>query len=56
MDYNGLTEQAIEKKEIDKLLRGENGYEMKVTQYTSDIFPTDVNRVLINCFYKQKSI
>lgn len=45
---------AIEKKEADKLLRGEKEYEIEVSEFISDVFPTDINSVLVNCFYKQK--
>ena len=54
MDYNELVEQAIKKNEVVKLLVGENGYRVEVSQFTSEVFPTDINMVLVNCFYKQK--
>ncbi|MDO5650026.1 MAG: hypothetical protein Q4G11_05420, partial [Gallicola sp.] len=53
MNYNELIETAIEKDELAKLLRGEGEYEATVSEFTSDVFPTDVNAVLVNCFYKQ---
>ena len=53
MEYKELISNAIEKDEVVKLLRGEGEYEVVVSEFTSDIFPTDVNSVLINCFYKQ---
>lgn len=37
-----------------QLIREENGYEIEVLKFTSDIFPTDIKMVLVNCFYKQK--
>lgn len=54
MDYNKLVEQAIKKDEIVKLLVGENEYRIEVSRFTSEVFPTDINMVLVNCFYKQK--
>jgi len=54
MDYNLLILSAIEKNEVIKLIRGEQDYEIVVSEFTSDIFPTDINSVLMNCFYKQK--
>lgn len=54
MDYNLLIHSAIEKNEVIKLIRGEQDYEIVVSEFTSDIFPTDINSVLMNCFYKQK--
>ncbi len=50
MQYNDLIKQAIEKKEILNLLRGDGGYEIEVSKFTSDIFPTDVNEVLVIVF------
>ena len=32
----------------------EKEYEVEVSEFSSDVFPTDINRVLVNCFYKQK--
>lgn len=53
MDYKELINKAIEKDEVVKLLRGEREYEVVVSEFTSDVFPTDVNSLLVNCFYKQ---
>lgn len=53
MDYIELINKAIEKDEVVKLLRGEGEYEVVVSEFTSDVFPTDINAVLVNCFYKQ---
>jgi len=53
MDYNNLIRKALEKNEILQLLRGEKGYEVLVSEFSPDIFPTDINTILINCFYKQ---
>lgn len=53
MDYNLLVRRAIEKNEVTKLMRGEQEYEIVVSEFTSDIFPTDINLVLMNYFYKQ---
>lgn len=54
MDYKELISNAIEKDEVVKLLRGEGEYEIVVSEFASDVFPTDVNSVLVNCFYKPK--
>lgn len=53
MDYKELINKAIENDEVVKLLRGEGEYEVVVSEFTSDVFPTDINSVLVNCFYKQ---
>lgn len=53
MDYKELISNAIEKDEVVKLLRGEEEYEVVVSEFASDVFPTDINSVLVNCFYKQ---
>lgn len=53
MNFDELIKEAIEKKEVLALLKGEKGYEVEVSRFTSDVFPTDINAVLVNCFYKQ---
>ena len=53
MDYNNLISRAIENNEVTKLLKGEDKYEIEVSKFTSEVLPTDINRVLVNCFYKQ---
>lgn len=55
MDYNELIERAIKNDEVDKLLIGENGYRVEVSQFVPEVLPTDINSVLVNCFYKQKN-
>ena len=54
MNYDDLINRAIEKNEVLELLCGREGYEVEVSKFTSDIFPTDINAVLVNCFYKQQ--
>lgn len=53
MEYNELITHAIENNEVLDLLRGGNGYGLIVSEFTSDVFPTDINRVLVGCFYDQ---
>lgn len=55
MDYNELIERAIQNDEVVKLLTGENGYRVEVSQFVPEVLPTDINSVLVNCFYKQKN-
>lgn len=55
MDYNLLIHSVIEKNEVLKLLRVVEDYEIVVSEFTQDIFPTDINSVLMNCFYKQSN-
>lgn len=53
MKYEELTERAIENNEMEHLLCGKKPYEVEVSEFTSDVFPTDINTVLVNCIYKQ---
>ncbi|WP_411167609.1 hypothetical protein ACH36K_10660 [Clostridium sp. MB05] len=53
MNYNDLISRAIQNDEIENLLCGKKPYEVEVSRFTSDVFPTDINSVLVNCFYKQ---
>lgn len=55
MDFNELINKAIKKNEVVKLLRGEGEYEVVVSEFASDVFPTDINSVLVNCFYKHSN-
>lgn len=56
VDFYNLINQAIVKNEVPKLLKGEDNYKVEVSKFTSDVFPTDINRILINCFYKQTMV
>lgn len=56
MRYNELINTALRKNELTKLLCGIKPYEVEVTEFTSDVFPTDVNGVLVNCIYKKKPV
>lgn len=53
MDYNELINRAIKNDEVVQLLRGEKEYEIVVSEFSPDIFPTEINSILVNCFYKQ---
>lgn len=53
MNYDDLINKAIKNDEIQNLLCGKKPYEVEVSRFTSDVFPTDINTVLVNCFYKQ---
>lgn len=53
MDYTGLINNAIKNHEVLQLLRGEKEYEVVVSEFSPDIFPTDINTILVRCFYKQ---
>lgn len=54
MNYDALINEATRKDEMTKLLCGIKPYEVEVPEFTSDVFPTDVNAVLVNCIYKKK--
>lgn len=56
MRYNELINTALRKNELAKLLCGTKPYEVEVPEFTSDVFPTDVNAVLVNCIYKKKPV
>ena len=53
MDLIKLMDTAVEKNEIIRLLCGEKPYEIDVTEFTNDVFPTEVNYVLVNCIYNR---
>lgn len=53
MNYTELITLAIQKNEVVNLMRGDVGYEIPVSKFTSDVFPTDINEILVQCFYDQ---
>lgn len=55
MDFKELINKAIKKNKVVKLLRGEGEYEVVISEFASDVFPTDINSVLVNCFYKHSN-
>ena len=54
MDYSELISKSIKNDDVVELLRGNGEYEVAISEFTSDVFPTEINAVLVNCFYKQK--
>ena len=54
INYSKLIITAIQNDEVVNLLRGDIGYEVPISQFTSDVFPTDINEILVSCFYEQK--
>lgn len=54
MDYSKLIVKAIQNNEVANLLRGDTGYAIPVSQFSSDVLPTEINEVLVSCFYEQK--
>ena len=55
MNYNELINKAINENSLKKLLCGVKPFEVETSRFTSDVFPTDINSVLVNCIYKRKS-
>ncbi len=56
MDYSKLIMTAIKNNEVVNLLRGDIGYRIPVSQFSADVLPTEVDVILVQCFYKQKGI
>ena len=56
MNYDVLINTAIEKNEVLQLLRGEKEYEVIVSEFSPDIFPTDITSVLVECFCKHSEM
>lgn len=54
MNYDEITNEAIKNNELEELLCGVTPYAIEVSKFTSDVFPTDINLVLVNCIYKEK--
>lgn len=54
--YDEFIKRAIEEDRLEDLLCGSKDYEVEVSKFTSDVFPTDINAILVNCIYKQKEV
>lgn len=54
MDFIKNAKSAIESDKMIDLLCGKQPYEVEVSRFTSDVLPTDVNAVLVNCVYNLK--
>lgn len=44
--------RKTELREIVALMKGEKEYSVHISQYTSEVLPTNINMLLVNCFYK----
>lgn len=53
MNYDNLINKAIDEDCLEELLCGIKPFEIEVSKFTSDVFPTDINTVLVNCIYKK---
>lgn len=54
MDYDKLIYEALKKDQLHDLLCGVSPYEIIVSEFTSDVFPTNINAVLVRCIYEKK--
>lgn len=52
MEYEKIFIEAIDKGQIVNYLRGEWPYEIERSQYSSDVEPTDINRVIMRAVYE----
>ena len=53
IDYGYLISEAIKRNQVENLLCGIRPYEIPPSEFVSDVFPTDINAVMVYCFYKQ---
>lgn len=56
MKYTDMFFEAIEKKELNLLLKGDKEYKIEPSQYVPSTEPTDVSKVLSKAVYKAYEI
>lgn len=56
MDYQELVINALDQNNMMGLLCGEYPYNLPISEFNADAFPTDINAVLINCIYKMVNV
>lgn len=56
MEYTDMLFEAIRKKELAMLLKGEGKYKLETSQYAPGTEPTDIGKVLSKVIYKAYEI
>lgn len=56
MNFKTKILEAIKVGEVEDILRGKQKYRIEPPTFVPDVFPTDINQVLFEYFYKQSDI
>lgn len=56
MNFRTKILEAIKVGEVENILRGKQKYRIEPPTFVPDVFPTDINQVLFEYFYKQSDI
>jgi len=56
MNFRTKILEAIKVGEVEDILRGKQKYRIEPPTFVPDVFPTDINQVLFEYFYKQSDI
>lgn len=56
MNFRTKILEAIKVGEVEDILRGKQKYRIEPPIFVPDVFPTDINQVLFEYFYKQSDI
>ena len=56
MNFREKILEAIKVGEVEDILRGKQKYRIEPPTFVPDVFPTDINQVLFEYFYKQSDI
>lgn len=56
MNFRAKILEAIKVGEVEDILRGKQKYRIEPPTFVPDVFPTDINQVLFEYFYKQSDI
>ncbi|AGK72113.1 Uncharacterised protein [Streptococcus cristatus] len=56
MNFRKKFLEAIKVENVEDILRGRQKYRIEPSTFVPDVFPTDINQVLFEYFYKQSDI
>ena len=56
MNFRTKILEAIKVENVEDILRGRQKYRIEPSTFVPDVFPTDINQVLFEYFYKQSDI
>ena len=56
MNFRTKILEAVKAGEVEDILRGKQKYRIEPPTFVPDVFPTDINQVLFEYFYKQSDI
>lgn len=56
VNYDEFISRAVKNDELEELLCGKEPYKVILSEFEADIFPTNINSVLMNCIYRKINV